>query len=54
MDKKAIKILLGTFKKSEDANLATWFYWDTYRQHITEADFMYAKAQGVMFDRVNY
>ena len=51
MDKKAIKILLGTFKKSQDENLATWFYWDTYRQHITEADFMYAKAQGVMFDR---
>ncbi len=39
MDKKAVKILLKTIKSSQDQNLESWFYWDTYMQFITEDEF---------------
>jgi hypothetical protein len=51
MDKKAVKILLKTIKSSQDQNLESWFYWDTYMQFITEDEFEYAKSHSVMFEQ---
>ncbi|WP_158977324.1 hypothetical protein [Cellulophaga sp. L1A9] len=52
MDKKAIKILLKTIKTSQAENLRSWYEWDTYKKHITDEDFNYAKKHFVMYDRV--
>lgn len=51
IDKKAIKILLNTFKKAQNEDLLNWHQWDNYIKHVSTEDFNYAKQQQVMFER---